>query len=64
MEYSIGQPVAFEMYDGLFKDFIVTTGIIECNIFGRLWSIKPDSHLRLSGGSVILHEDSFGLLLR
>ena len=51
-----GQKIKFSVYDNLFKDTIIATGIIIDRHFGSLWAIKPDSHKRLNGGRMIIHE--------
>ncbi len=51
-----GQKIKFFVHDNLFKDTIIATGIVLARHFGSLWVIKPDSHERLNGGRMIIHE--------
>ena len=52
-----GDFVKFKIYDTLFKDVIEATGVVISPVYGKLWNIKPDSNLRLSGDSDFVHED-------
>lgn len=56
MKFRKGQKVKFSMYDNLFKDYIVATGILITKIYGKLWLLSPDKHTRLSGKMMQIHE--------
>ncbi len=53
-----GQKIKFFIHDNLFKDNIIATGIIIDRKFGRLWSVEPDPHKRLTGIRVTVHESN------
>ena len=57
----VGERVKFTIYDDLFKVVIHGAGLLTCNVFGRLWMIKPDTHERLSGIDIQVHEDYIGV---
>jgi len=52
-----GQTVNFEFYDNLFSDVVYGTGILVHNLFGKLWTILPAFHERLSGEALLIHEN-------
>ena len=51
-----GQKIKFAMYDNLFKDYFIATGILIAKVYGKLWSVKPNKHERLSGNEMRIHE--------
>lgn len=55
--FEVGQKVKVFIYDNLFKDCIIATGILTTKTFGKLWLFKPNKHIRLSGKEVQIHED-------
>lgn len=59
-----GQTVKFQIDDDkLLGDVIFGVGVLVERVFGKLWLISPEPHVRLSGDSLMIHEDRMKLLV-
>ena len=51
-----GERIKVAIYDSLFKDYIISTGVLLRRVYKGLWMFRPDKNRRLNGNDMQIHE--------